>query len=440
VANLMGFELFDWQRRVADVALERKDGHYIFRTVGASVGRQGGKSKLIEVRIAFELLQARKHIAYTAQDRAMAKLKWLEHVQSFERTPQIARQIHKISYINGSERLYMKNGSSYGIVTPNDKGARGLSLNLMVIDEALTHPLSLLASLQPTLATRRSGQLWIVSNAGIPGRSQLLEHFRTVAHSRIDDRSTQLAWFEWSPQQDKFDYLDEGVWREAIPTLGQKNGVLLDAVREAAHTSSPEIFTKEWLNVWPAIEAVQVIPTDLWDGLARTDVTVGKDVVLGVDISPVRDKSAIAVSGLVNGLTPVEIVEAKDGANWVADRLIEIAQRWKAPVVIDQGAPASSLIVQLENAGITVISLGLRDYARACGSFYDAVQARTICHLDDPNLRQAIIGSSRRALGDSWAWRRHDTNNITPLVAATLARYGVVNKPIEQPVQRSKIF
>lgn len=440
VAQLMGFELFDWQRRVADTALERKDGHYVFRTVGASVGRQGGKSKLIEVRIAFELLQARKQIAYTAQDRAMAKLKWLEHVQSFERTPQIARQIHKISYINGSERLYMKNGSSYGIVTPNDKGARGLSLNLMVIDEALTHPLSLLASLQPTLATRRSGQLWIVSNAGIPGRSQLLEHFRTVAHTRIDDRSTQLAWFEWSPRQDKFDYLDEAVWREAIPTLDQKNGVLLDAVREAAHTSSPEIFTKEWLNVWPAVEAVQVIPTDLWDGLARTDVTVGKEVVLGVDISPVRDKSAIAVSGLVNGLTPVEIVEAKDGANWVADRLIEIAKRWKAPVVIDQGAPASSLIVQLENAGIQVISLGLRDYARACGSFYDAVQARTICHLDDPNLRQAIIGSSRRALGDSWAWRRHDTNNITPLVAATLARYGVVNKPIEQPVQRSKIF
>jgi len=440
VANLMGFELFDWQRRVADTALERKEGHYVFRTVGASVGRQGGKSKLIEVRIAFELMQGRKQIAYTAQDRAMAKLKWLEHIQTFERTPQIARQIHKVSYVNGSERLIMKNGSSYGIITPNDRGARGLSLNLMVIDEALTHPLSLLASLQPTLATRRDGQLWIVSNAGIPGQSTLLEHYRNIAHTQISNRSTQLAWFEWSPQDEKFDFMDESVWFQAIPTLGQTNGVLLDAVREAAHSSSPDIFTKEWLNVWPATDSVQVIPTEVWDGLARTDITVGNEVVLGVDMSIHRDKSSIAVSGLVGDMTPIEIVEAKDGVNWVVDRVIEIATKWHAPVVIDQGAPASTLIAPLEKAGVKVISLSLRDYARACGSFYDAVQARTICHLDDPNLRQAIIGSSRRALGDSWAWRRHDTNNITPLVAATLARYGLLNQPEELPVQRSKIF
>ena len=139
-------------------------------------------------------------------------------------------------------------------------------------------------------------------------------------------------------------------------------------------------------------------------------------------------------------MTPVEIIEAKDGANRVLPRLIEIAKKWDAPVVIDQGSPASSMIGELEKAEVKVISMGLRDYARACGSFYDAVQARTICHLDDPNLRQAIEGSSKRALGDSWAWSRHSTNNITPLVAATLARYGVVNEPEEKPVQRSKIF
>ena len=104
------------------------------------------------------------------------------------------------------------------------------------------------------------------------------------------------------------------------------------------------------------------------------------------------------------------------------------------------GSPAASMIGELENAGVAIISIGLRDYARACGSFYDAVQAKTICHLDDPNLRQAIVGSTKRALGDSWAWSRNASNNITPLVAATLARYGVVNEPVEMPVARSKIF
>lgn len=440
VANLMGFSLYGWQRQVSDTALEKVDGHYWYRTVGVAVGRQSGKSKLVETRIAYELLKPRHHVAYTAQDRNMAKLKWQEHINSFERCPAISKHIHRISYINGSERLYMKSGSTYGIVTPNDKGARGMSLNLMVIDEALMHPLSLIASLQPTLATRKDGQLWILSNAGIPGKSELLQHYREVAHANINDKETRLAWFEWCPRDDKFDYLDESVWAQSIPSLGESHGVLIEAVREAATTNSPEIFTKEWLNVWPALDAVAVIDVGIWDSLARTDITIGNKIVLGVDISRERDKSSIAASGLVKEKTPVEVIEARDGANWVLPRLIEIAKKWDAPVVIDSGSPASSMIGELENAGVAVISVGLRDYARACGSFYDAVQAKSICHLDDPNLRQAIVGSTKRALGDSWAWSRNSTNNITPLVAATLARYGVVNEPIEMPVQRSKIY
>ena len=43
VARLMGFELFAWQRLVADVGLERKGDGYRYRTVGCAVGRQSGK-------------------------------------------------------------------------------------------------------------------------------------------------------------------------------------------------------------------------------------------------------------------------------------------------------------------------------------------------------------------------------------------------------------
>jgi hypothetical protein len=440
VARLMGFELFAWQRLVADVGLERKGDGYRYRTVGCAVGRQSGKSKLIETRIAYELLQPSRHVAYTAQDRNMAKLKWEEHIHSLESSPALAKYIRKVSRNNGSERLYMKNGSMYSIVTPNDKGARGMSLNLMVIDEALTHPLSLVAALQPTLATRKNGQLWILSNAGIPGESELLQHYRNIGHTGVQDDNNPLAWFEWAPAEDKFDYMDEAVWRQAIPSLGESHGVLLEAVREAALTNSPDIFMKEWLNVWISSEAAQVVATELWDSLARTDIVVGNRMVLGIDISRERDRASIGVSSLVSGMTPVEVVEARDGVGWLVPRLIEIAKKWKAPVVIDAGSPAGSIIGQLENAGVRVIAIGLRDYARACGSFYDAVQERTICHLDDPNLRDAIIGSSKRPLGDSWAWNRQSTTNITPLVAVTLARYGLVNEPEEKPVVRSQIF
>jgi phage terminase large subunit-like protein len=279
-----------------------------------------------------------------------------------------------------------------------------------------------------------------LSNAGIPGESELLQHYRNIGHTGVQDDNNPLAWFEWAPAEDKFDYMDEAVWRQAIPSLGESHGVLLEAVREAALTNSPDIFMKEWLNVWISSEAAQVVATELWDSLARTDIVVGSRMVLGVDISRERDRASIGVSSLVSGMTPVEVVEARDGVGWLVPRLIEIAKKWKAPVVIDAGSPAGSIIGQLENAGVKVIAIGLRDYARACGSFYDAVQERTICHLDDPNLRDAIIGSSKRPLGDSWAWNRQSTTNITPLVAVTLARYGLVNEPEEKPVVRSQIF
>jgi phage terminase large subunit-like protein len=438
VAQAMGFELFPWQKYVVDTAMEYRNDHYAYRTVGVAVGRQNGKSSLVATRIAFEAISPRHRIAYTAQDRNMARAKWEEHVEILLSSP-FKNKIKHVVRTNGNEHVIFKNGSTYQITTPNNKGGRGSSLDLVVIDEALTHDLSLIGALQPTLATKPNGQLWILSNAG-DERSTLLAHYRNLAHSNLKDGQSRLAWFEWAPHEDKFDHLDEKVWRQAIPSLGQKKGVTIEAVREAANTNAPEIFTREWLNVWAAKEATQVIDTELWDGLVRSDVIIGGDVVLGVDMTRERDKACIAATGFVSGLNPIEIVDMRDGTAWLQPRLIEVAKKWNATVVIDTGSPAASVLGHLELAGIKVLAIGLQEYARACGNFYDAVQARSVCHLGDDNLRQAILGSAKRPLGDAWAWNRRSTSNITPLVAATLAHYGMTNLPTEVPILRSRIF
>lgn len=438
VAQGMGFDLFPWQRHVADVSMEYKGSRYKYRTVGVAVGRQNGKSSLVAARIVFEALHPKHKVAYTAQDRNMARLKWEEHVEIMM-SSSIRKRVKHVVRTNGNEHVIFNNGSTYGITTPNNKGGRGTSLDLVVIDEALTHDLSLIGALQPTLATRPNGQLWILSNAG-DERSTLLAHYRNLAHSSLDEGESRLAWFEWAPHSDKFDHLDEEVWWQAIPSLGIKKGVTLEAVREAANTNAPEIFTREWLNVWAAAESTQVIDTHQWDELARTDVIIGSQVVLGVDMSRERDRAAIAAAGTVSGLNPVEIVDMRDGVAWLLPRLVEVAKKWKASVVIDTGSPAASLLGHLELEGIKVMPIGLQEYARACGNFYDAVQSRTVCHLGDDNMREAIIGSSKRPLGDAWAWNRRSTSNITPLVAATLAHYGISSKAIEKDIVRSRIY
>ena len=424
VAAALGWDLFAWQRLVADVALEHLNGIYRYRTVGVSVGRQNGKTALAASRIALELLHPGHVVAFTAQDRNMARAKWEEHCELILDS-SLAKRVRRVARANGQEALHMTNGAQYRVVTPNRKGARGLTLDLVVIDEALTHDMTVIAALQPTMATKPNGQLWVLSNAG-DAQSTMLAHYRNLGHQAQDGDEGRLCWMEWSPAEDKFDPLDPAVWRQAIPTLAEEAGVTLEAVAEAAATTEPELFAREWLNVWPALEAVAVIGMGDWEKLERADVLLGHQVILGVDISPNRDSASIAACGQQGAFTPVEVVDHRAHVGWVHDRIVELWGKWHAPVVIDGGAPAGSLIAPLEQAGVQVVPLGMRDYARACGSFYDGVIDGTVTHLGDRLLTDAVGAASKRRLAEQWAWNRRSTVDITPLVAATLARWGVV--------------
>ena len=421
VAENLGFELFEWQKEVSNTALELDDnGNFFYRTCGATVGRQNGKTTLLVFRIALELLKPGTMTIYTSQDRNQARHKFDEHVELLMGTP-FKKRIKKYVRANGQEALYMNNGSSYRVVTPNSTGARGLSVDLACIDEALTHDLRLVSAIQPTMATKPSAQLWITSNAGGP-YSTLLQHYRKLGH----EKSPALCWHEWTPYEDNFDMFDENVWYEAIPTLGEEAGVTLPAVQEAVQTTDATIFAQEWLNVWPSLVTQTVIDADKWDKLIRHDVQIQNYMVFGVDVSPDRDRASIGAAGINGAFTALEVIESENRIGWLKDRILELHVKWRMPFVIDSGAAASSLIGELEAEGVSIIPINMRQYGQACGSFYDAVEEGTIAHLGDIRLQTAIEGATKRKLGEQWAWSRKSNVDITPLVACTNARYALV--------------
>ena len=421
VANLLGFELFAWQKQVADTALEiDKKNRYCHRAVGCTVGRQNGKTTLLLFRIALELLKPNSTVIYTSQDRNNARKKWEEFCEILYSTPfkkRIKRQIRA----NGQEELTCNNNSRFLIVTPNATGARGLTVDLAIIDEALAADLRLVSAIQPTMATKESAQLWITSNAGGP-YSTLLQHYRKLGHND----SPALSWHEWTPYTDDFDPYDPETWREAIPTLEEKHGVTLTAVQEAVQTTDPMIFAQEWLNVWPSLVTQTVIEPAKWAALARQDIQIGSYMVFGVDVSPDRDKASIGAAGLNGAFTALEVIENETRIGWLKDRILQLHEKYNMPFVIDSGAAASSLIGELEEAGVNVIPVNMRQYGQACGSFYDAVEEGTIAHLGDGRLDEAIAGATKRKLGEQWAWSRNSNADITPLVACTIARYALV--------------
>jgi hypothetical protein len=434
VAGLLGWDLFPWQRRAGDIALEYHEASRIpyYRTVGVAVSRQNGKTTLICARIAMQLILPRSVVAYTAQDRGLAVLKWSEHVDILMDTP-FAERVARIDRKGHAEMLVMTNGARYMPVTPSRrKAGRSLSIDLAVIDEAHAHEtMDVVSAIQPAMAARPYGQIWILSNAG-DFRSGLWRHYTDTGRLLADDPTSSMCWTEYCADPD-MDVLDRRGWAAANPTLDLPHGVTSAALSDGALTMDPDTFRREHLNVWVDVSALTGIDPVTWAACRADDVVPGTDVVLGLDFTPERDRGALVAVGDVDGRTPIEIVDAGSDLERLVGRAVEVATRWNALVVLDRGGPAASTIPALERAGVRVRLISLPDFVRACGDFHDAAVHARLSHRGDYRLTDAVTGATKRPVGDAWLWRRRGGADISPLIAATLGRWGVVTTPENIP-------
>jgi len=431
----IGFEPHAWQVLLSDLFLqEGSNGRLHYRNCGALVSRQSGKTAWAAARVAQQCLDyPRQHVAFTSQDRINAVRSWQEHVDLIVDSP-LGSEVQWLVRGSGRECLTFANGSWYRPVTPNRYGARGLSLDLAIVDEALTHSQALLAALGPTLAARPGSQFVTISNAGTED-SVLLQAMREQALTALDDPNSKRAWCEWSadPTVPGFSTYDEDVWHAVMPTLGQPNGVDLDFVRSMAQVMDEVDFRREFLCVPSTASDAIVIPAEVWRALYRTDVVIGDSVALGIDMTPERDAAALVAAGKVGDYIACEVVQCEESTDWLLARTVEVAQRWQAPVVVDNGASVASLVPLLEAAEVEVILTTGRQYARACGYFYDRALDGHLTHLDQWQLNDAVGAAVKRPLGDAWAWNRRGGVNLTPLVAATLAAWVAGTRPMLTP-------
>ena len=75
-----------------------------------------------------------------------------------------------------------------------------------------------------------------------------------------------------------------------------------------------------------------------------------------------------------------------------------------------------------------VVDVSGKELAKACASFYDAVLEGRASISRHESLDSAIAGARRRDVGNVWAWARRDTRtDVSPLVAATIARWAAMH-------------
>lgn len=439
-AALLGKPFMPWQQYVADVSLEidSDTGRLVYDEFGLTVPRQSGKSTFVLAKFthrctATSFFGRRQHLVYTAQTRAKAREKWEEdYAAELEASRAFASRV-TVNRRGGDEHLRFQNGSRFGIEANTEKAGHGGTLDEAYIDEAFAQvDFRLEQAFGPAMITRANKMLGWISTAGWLDASPYLEAKVELGRNVVDDRSSTIAYFDWSAPPD-CDPSDEDVWRDCMPALGYT--VTLNAIRseyrKAVAANKLSDFKRAYLNIWvpKGSDIVEsVIPMELWRALSAPTVErpVGK-VAFAVDSTPSNSATAISVAGArADGATQVQVVEHRPGQTWAVSRVVELSRGHDCcAVVIDPTSTAGALIGDIEAAGVVVVRVNSQEVNQACTQFYNAAIEGTLRHLSQPELDAAITGASKRELNASWAWNRKNTAvDITPLVSATNALWG----------------
>jgi len=456
-SDVLGMELLPWQKWLAIHALELlPDGTFRFRTVVLLVARQSGKSTFLQIlALFFMYVRGAQLVIGTAQNLDIAEEVWQGAVDIAEDVPELAAEIERVNKTNGKKSLELRRGERYKVQATNRRGGRGLSGDLVLMDELREHQSwDAWGAVTKTTLARAHAQVWAASNAG-DAASIVLRFLRKIAHVALGDpdglqdaadaapddadvaeelEDDSLGIFEWSavPGCDLNDLV--GI-AQANPSLGY---TITERAIGAARRTDPEwVYRTEVLCQWSDGNLEGPFPPGAWEaGTVRDGRQIVGKVKACVDVSFDRSRAHVAFAGINDrGRPQVEVVASRAGIEWVLPWLQDPKRVDLIEAVTGQtrGAPVSGLLPDLAAAGLPVVDWQGADLGAGSGAFYDLVRNNGFDHLPQPVLDVAAATAVTKPSGDGWLWdRRHSPTDIAPLVAANGAVW-LLNRPIEVP-------
>lgn len=401
VAHATGQDLMPWQRHVADVAGEVNPatGKWARSTVGLVVGRQQGKSYMVQKRIEWALLAGRR-VAHLAQGRALVEAVFLDVARAF--AGPLAPYAETIRKSNGSERIETTTGGVYRVFAARPDSVRGFTADDLIVDEARElRDWSLIAAARPLLTASPNPQTWYLSSAG---------HLGSVVLNAVRDRGREgdpsLAYFEYSPPPDADPGAPE-TWAHANPALG--------------HTTTPEFLAEqyavlprnEFLNehaaMWVDVALEYAIAPEAWAAVQVEQLPDDPDaaVWVGVSADPTTGDAAAAVAEyLPDGTVGVSLLSLGDLS---ADDLKGLRRSRPVRTVAYDPATTRHYADTVDALGLQTLSVGGAQWANASAHFADLVAGRRVVVMNHPTLDEQVAAAPRKTdLEGRWRIVRDD--------------------------------
>ena len=452
--RVLGMTLYPWQVAFLLRALElNEDGRFRFKEVHLLVARQQGKTAVAKVLILWRLfIDGAEMVLGGAQSRGDAEDVWWEVLDQAEDVPSLRRRMLPAIKSTGKHALRIRGKDrsiigQYKVVTLKADAGRGKTADLLFLDELREHKSwEAWNALSSTTLVPRKGQIVTASNAG-EAKSVVLRAKRQSAIDAITRGDTDgelVGLMEWSaPDDSGLDDID-GL-RHANPSVGYGPQVA-DVL---AHRSKTEAgYRTENLCQWVDVLQAGVVPMPKWR--ACRDVSSKPEaeaaVYTAVDVSWDRGKAHIAVAARrPDGRWHVEVVASRAGTEWVVPWLTRRRASDSAPTVGDEcwfdgrvvvqarGAPASSLIESMTEAGFDVVDWSGPELAKSSGVMFDLIIRGAIRHRGQPVLDEAAKTVRAKTAGDAWYFdRKHSPTDAAPLIACTAAVW-LAHRPDETP-------
>ncbi|MSS45906.1 hypothetical protein FYJ43_07620 [Cutibacterium sp. WCA-380-WT-3A] len=436
VSRAIGKPLQPWQIQAASriTELNPAGSRLTFRwpLVTVQIPRQAGKTVLAAVlMITRAMLFPGSDIRHTAQLGKDASELW-EHMRDWLTADSCPyRHIVQAKSGKGDQTLKFANGSTIRPFPVNREAGHGKSPDLVFVDEAWAFSgdagTELLTAIRPSMITRRDRQIIIVSAAGDPD-SLWWDDLVAQGRKATADPSSTHCHIEYAPPDDA-DPFDPRTW-EYHPALGHLIS-LTDLAGEAGGPQEP--FIRSYLNRSTRRDS-GLVDMMAWDGLADDveEPPFGTTLHFGADVALDRTAASIfAAWSDDTGHTWLIPWAVRPGWRWLIDELADLI-RDGHDVTLDDGGPARLVIDALTKAGLPPTTMTSRDASLAWTTMESAISDATLTHTGSPSLRTALVAAQTRQTGDVTSLSRRQSHGpIDPLIAATAALHGALDRPHE---------
>lgn len=463
-AASVGLVADPWQADALDDALaERDDGRWAAFEYAEVVGRQNGKGGIIEIRILAGMhLFGEKEIVWSSHrwDTAMKMFKRMR--EHYTNSDELRRQVRRLNSSHGQEGIELLSGAELKFSTRSKDGARGLSGDLVIVDEAYAFEDAHADAMIPIMSARISAteggpQVWYHSSPPLAqidagkGDDEKLAKTAGLPMYRLRRRALsgdpRLCYRDWSAldldlsQLDRVDLDDPRLIERSNPALytGRMSMEWIRTVERGQMSTAG--YARERLCLWPpepTTSANDVLDPKQWGRLADPTSRVVGDVALMIAATRDLRWASIGLYGhRVDGLGHIELIDHREGIGWVVKRIVELRDKYEpVGIGIDLRGPAGALETDLTTAGITpskdpehpergdLVPMTATEAAQACGQLVQAIRDETDRHIGaQVALNVNVAGARTRKLGGALAWEQQAGVVDSPLPAVTGARW-----------------